>query len=439
MSKPALFSRTGLGSARGALESAHAQTERCTLIASAIMRRMTLVLSPPLGSAENPGHFGWLWLIGWIAAALCTGCGVGESAPLSKVGTGGAENGVGHHEGDRPALARGINLGNALDAPSEGEWGVVLSDDHFRLAKEAGLDHVRLPVRFSAHTGPAPEYLVDETFFARVDWAIERALSMDLSILLDVHHFEEIHTDPDGEKARLLAIWRQLAERYRDAPETVFFEILNEPSQALDAAWNQIFLDTLGVIRETNPERWVIIDGPHWADPDKISGLRLPNDPRIIASFHFYKPLPFSVQGAPWMGAEYQTTGVIFPGPPLEPLVPTPDAQAVGWVAQFFRDYNERSGAQNPASEASVRAYFDAARRFAETNQVPIHLGEFAVVDFADAESRTRWLRSVVTIAEEHQIPWTYWDDGGHNRGMIVENDAWVSEVQDGLFGVNGP
>ena len=29
-------------------------------------------------------------------------------------------------------LGRGVNMGNALEAPSEGEWGVVLKEEYFR-------------------------------------------------------------------------------------------------------------------------------------------------------------------------------------------------------------------------------------------------------------------------------------------------------------------
>ena len=35
-------------------------------------------------------------------------------------------------------LGRGVNFGNAFDAPSEGEWGVVLQEEYFQAAKDAG-------------------------------------------------------------------------------------------------------------------------------------------------------------------------------------------------------------------------------------------------------------------------------------------------------------
>ena len=66
-------------------------------------------------------------------------------------------------------LKRGINAGNALDAPSEGAWNVVLDSAYFDAVAKAGFDHVRIPIRFNAHAGSAPPYTVDETFFQRVD------------------------------------------------------------------------------------------------------------------------------------------------------------------------------------------------------------------------------------------------------------------------------
>ena len=73
-------------------------------------------------------------------------------------------------------LGRGVNLGNALDAPSEGEWGVVLKDEYFESAKQAGFDSIRLPVRWSAHSLDKPPYTIDPNFMKRVDWAVNCAL-----------------------------------------------------------------------------------------------------------------------------------------------------------------------------------------------------------------------------------------------------------------------
>lgn len=61
-----------------------------------------------------------------------------------------------------PSFKRGINLGNRLDVPHEGDHlGLVLHESDFPQAAEHGFDHVRLPVKFSARAGASPPYAID--------------------------------------------------------------------------------------------------------------------------------------------------------------------------------------------------------------------------------------------------------------------------------------
>ena len=50
-------------------------------------------------------------------------------------------------------LNRGINFGNMLEAPNEGDWGLRVQEKYFDLVKEAGFDFVRLQVRWNSHAG----------------------------------------------------------------------------------------------------------------------------------------------------------------------------------------------------------------------------------------------------------------------------------------------
>src|SRR5947207_15725846 len=40
-------------------------------------------------------------------------------------------------------LKRGINFGDAMDAPNEGDWGWTISAADFQTVRAAGFDHVR--------------------------------------------------------------------------------------------------------------------------------------------------------------------------------------------------------------------------------------------------------------------------------------------------------
>jgi endoglucanase len=78
-------------------------------------------------------------------------------------------------------LNRGINFGNMLEAPNEGEWGLRVQEEYFDRAKEAGFDFVRLPIRWSTHAEQESPYTIDPAFLARVDEVVNWALNRDLT------------------------------------------------------------------------------------------------------------------------------------------------------------------------------------------------------------------------------------------------------------------
>src|SRR6266404_2654247 len=118
-------------------------------------------------------------------------------------------------------LGRGINIGNALEAPQEGAWGVTLKAEYFQAIKKAGFDTVRLPIKWSAHAGADAPYMIDPKFAERVDWAVDQALTNQLNIILNVHHYSEMDADPDRHLPRLVGLWEQIAARYKDRPLSV--------------------------------------------------------------------------------------------------------------------------------------------------------------------------------------------------------------------------
>ncbi|MFK5921260.1 MAG: cellulase family glycosylhydrolase [Verrucomicrobiota bacterium] len=177
-------------------------------------------------------------------------------------------------------IGKGINLGNALDAPKEGAWGVTLKEAYFELISQAGFDSIRIPVNWANHAAKKAPYTIDPTFLARVDWAVEQALSRDLVVILNIHHYDELYSHPKKNRARFVALWKQLAEHYQNSPATLYFEILNEPHGELTSElWNQYLEQSLTVIRK---------------------------DKNIIVTFHFYLPFKFTHQGASWVGEQSQ-------------------------------------------------------------------------------------------------------------------------------------
>lgn len=302
-------------------------------------------------------------------------------------------------------IGRGVNLGNALEAPREGAWGVVIKEEFFPLIKEKGFSSVRVPVKWSGHAQTTPPYTIDPEFFERVDWVVEQALANDLVVILNIHHFDEIHGDPQGQREFLLALWAQIAERYKDAPETVIFELLNEPhgDRMTAAVWNELAAETLAVVRQTNPDRFVIIGPVQWNNVDMLAALRLPEDDRrLIATFHYYNPFHFTHQGAEW------------------------NEGADRWLGTTW-DATE-------AEKAAVQKDFDKAVRWSQQYNRPIYMGEFGVYSKADMDSRARWTAYVTREAEARGFSWSYWEFAAGFGIYHADINMWVEPLLTALI-----
>jgi endoglucanase len=267
-------------------------------------------------------------------------------------------------------LGRGINLGNALDAPTEGEWGVTLKPEYFKAIKEAGFDTVRLPVNWAAHAKADSPYTLDAKFAKRVDWAVDQALANHLNIIVNIHHYRAMDSDPDKNVPRLTGLWEQIADRYKDKPGEVYFELLNEPNGKLtDAKWNAIVPQVLKTVRKTNPTRPIIVGPTSWNAIRGLDSLELPaDDKNLIVTVHSYDPFEFTHQGASWVkGAEK-------------------------WKGKKW------SGSD--AEKAAIQKQFDKAATWSKKHDRPIFLGEFGALETADMESRARWTRFMTEEAE---------------------------------------
>jgi endoglucanase len=301
-------------------------------------------------------------------------------------------------------IGRGINLGNALEAPREGEWGVTLKEEYFKVIKEAGFDSVRIPCRWSNHALKEAPYTIDTAFFERVDWAIANALKNDLYVILNMHNYPELTKDPAGQSERFLALWEQIAEHYKDYPDSVLFEPLNEPSGRLSRLWNETFKKALATIRKSNPYRTIVI-GP--AESNIINLLRkldIPKEDRnIIVTIHYYAPLEFTHQGAEWVGEKSKS-----------------------WLGtKWMGTVKEKQ---------AIAKVFDRAADWAKKHNRPIYLGEFGAYEKADMDSRARWTAFVAKSAVKRGFSIAYWEFCSGFGAYDPQKNAWREPLLKALI-----
>jgi endoglucanase len=295
-------------------------------------------------------------------------------------------------------IGRGFNMGNALEAPVEGEWGMTIRDEYLHVIAEAGFNSIRLPITWPTRSMSGPPFMIDAAFFDRVDHIVQTALQLGLVVVLNNHHFDELNENPTANRDWLIHIWKQLAVHYKDYPDELYFEILNEPHGAFNenpTVWNELAKSCLAEIRKSNPYRMVVIGPISWNAIDKIPTLDLPADDRgLIVTYHYYSPFQFTHQGASWVGSD-----------------------ANQWLGTTWNG--------SPAEKKDVTDAFDKAAAWAQTQDRPLFMGEFGAYSMADDNSRYRWTDFISRYAEKKNISWTYWEFGAGFGAYDRDKNEW--------------
>ena len=314
-------------------------------------------------------------------------------------------------------MGRGINIGNTLSAPVEGNWAPSVHEQYFIDVAEAGFNNVRIPVDFfgsrtdgqtvqwssaantaSQYDGGIDDFTVSSLYLDRVEDVINWSLNQGLYTVLDFHGAElkseflqtfnnsnSNYTHPSSSKRaadlmKFKSIWTQIAYRFIDHPMELIFEVVNEPYfEVNDVDMNFINMMIIEAIRATggnNSTRQIIITGgssTSYQAPTSISNEVLSYDPNLIASFHYYMPFNFT--------------------------------------ASSQEQYNDFNWGTN-ADKSTVDSHFNTVKNWSETNNIPVTLGEFG----ADNESGYNYNTGL------------YDNNGGPVNSSRVEYHRYIAE-----------
>ncbi|KAJ3054353.1 hypothetical protein HK097_002017 [Rhizophlyctis rosea] len=298
----------------------------------------------------------------------------------------------------------GWNLGNTLDAvPYEDSWNNAKVQEYtFSDIKKAGFKSVRIPITWTAKTGPAPSYTIDATWLDRVEQVVDMALKYDLYVVINIHHdsweWADLST-PDnlqGKKDRLYALWRQISARLNKKCEKVLFESLNEPVGGGDDAkdethsniYNEFNAEFVKIVRQSggfNAKRNLLLPTLNTNIDRGIKWFKFPAQPdsNLILTVHNYDPWDFvsNSWGKTWWGT-------------ADDLV-------------YFDNLYERL----------VKAFPNTA----------IVLGEFGTSKFVDKFSNWLWHDYHVRAAAKRNIAIQLWDNGDDYFDRV--NRVWRDPV----------
>jgi aryl-phospho-beta-D-glucosidase BglC (GH1 family) len=303
-------------------------------------------------------------------------------------------------------LGRGINYGNMFEAPSETAWGNQWKPEYTGIIAELGFNHVRIPIRWepSDRSMATPPYTVYSTFLNRIKQVVDSALNNGLYAIINMHHHEALYENPDGQKERFLAQWKQISTFFKDYPDSLLFELLNEPHGNLVAEkWNEFVPQVLDTIRKENPDRIVLIGTPNYGGLGGLPYIELPDDENIILTVHYYNPFQFTHQGASWVGGN-----------------------ADEWLGTGWLD--------TETERKVMRQEFAPLKAFEIQHNIPVHIGEFGAYSKADMKSRARWTTFLSRYLEELGWSWAYWEFSAGFGIYNPSNKTFYTDLVDALL-----
>ncbi|WP_117884058.1 cellulase family glycosylhydrolase [Aureibaculum luteum] len=249
-----------------------------------------------------------------------------------------------------------------------------------------GFNSVRLPMHYNLYTPPIEDETTDEITwiekgFKMTDDVLEWCKENKIYLILDLHaapggqgkdaNISDYDTskpslwESDANQKKMIALWRKLANRYKDEPWVAGYDIINEPNwgftgqnkngcdETSNAPLRKLMVATTKAIREVDNNHIIFIEGNCWGN--NYEGVLPVWDDNMVLSFHKY-----------W---NYNTLG------------------SIQQMLDYRKQYN-----------------------------IPIWLGE-------SGENSNVWFKDAISLVEKNNIGWAFWPM------KKVDNIAGVTSV----------
>jgi endoglucanase len=317
-------------------------------------------------------------------------------------------------EGRKFTIRRGTNISHLLSQSlrrgPERENYFVKDDMDFISA--SGFDHVRIPIDEEQMWDSAGDKEAEafSLLHNSILWAAQNKLRVivDLHILRS-HYFnakvKPLWTEPAAQEW-FFQCWRDLSGELSKYPVAmVAYELMNEPVADDPDEWNVVFSKALAIVRETEPQRKIVIGSNMWQSAHTFKFLKIPaDDKNIILSFHFYSPHLLTHYKATW------TPMKDYEGPVYYPGLIVKDEDLIDLPGELLQIIKSQQGIYNRDTlEQMMREPIEVAASLG----LPLYCGEWGCLPTIADSSRYQWYKDMKHILEKNKISWANWDYKG--------------------------
>lgn len=265
----------------------------------------------------------------------------------------------------------------------KGVFDKWVTEDDIAFLKDMGFNSLRLPLNYRRFEKDDKPFEYIEEGFSIIDRLLEYCRKYKIYVVIDLHAVQgyqngDWHSDnafgqvslyyDKNCQQRCIALWKAIAERYKDEEWVAGYDLMNEPvasDRFEEEALNKIYFDLVKEIRKIDPNHIIFIEGNYWGTD--FSKINPPFDDNIVYSVHYYCPA----------------------------------------AVQICRYPGEINGMMYNID--SMKADMDARDDYMKKYNVPCWVGEFGVRRFENLEDKNQILKDYITVFEERGHSWCYW------------------------------
>jgi aryl-phospho-beta-D-glucosidase BglC (GH1 family) len=328
----------------------------------------------------------------------------------------------------------GINLGGWISQSryeKEHIASFIKKEDVEKIASW-GLDHIRLPFDYPILEDDNNPFSYKEEGFGIIDKLLGWCKEASLNLVLDMHKApgyafynksqdQILFTDENTQK-RYVSLWQAIAKRYKNEKDNVVFELLNEIVDANGDAWNKIARKAIEGIKDIDPDRYILLGGPHYNSADGLNSLEVWEDKHVLYNFHFYEPFLFTHQRAVWTPLKDFDVNQPYPG----------KIEGIAKVKMFWNNQMPEQGKSFTADTVFNKAFLEdklaPAIAFSKRTNKELYCGEYGAIDLADLDSRINYLSDMKELFDKYRIGRACWSYKGMNFTSIDEKGNPVSD-----------
>ena len=252
-------------------------------------QNIQMVMNKMKWNNKGVSHKGRIWVLAYSIVLVLVSCdGYGQMDEKAQVPRQNAAV--------FDKLNKGLNMDTST--PRRGVWPKIQHDEsHFEAAADAGFQSVRVFLPFAADREGTEQQ-------------IREALKYDLAIVICMWGSRDWVNNPEQGAREIAQKWGTLARAWKNYPEDVVFEILNEPegiqfkSASDAAAVMKLYNAAVQAIRDVDEDRPILIGSPGYNDSEVLDpyvtdeyltyefggGTGFYEDGNTGVAIHFYAP-----------------------------------------------------------------------------------------------------------------------------------------------------